>query len=421
MKWKQVTLALVGLTAGMGLIFSLIWNSQVNTNPSAASKVATPSPVKMEAAKETLPSYNKVVKETMASMSEEDKLAQLLFVGVEGTTLSEAERNMIEKGKVGGVVLLGRNVSSADQLKVLVSSIKEANNSPVPLFIGIDEEGGRVSRIPTSLSNLPSSERIGELNDVELSEQVGSLLAQKVKYFGINMNFAPVLDINNNSANEVIGDRSFGQTPYKVANLGVATMKGIESEGIVPVIKHFPGHGDTSVDSHYKLPIIDKSVQQLESFEWKPFKQAITAGADVIMTAHILFPALDDQFPATFSNKIIQGILRDQFNYDGLVITDDMAMGAIANDYGTTEAAVRSVQAGADMVMLTDTRNGNLQNVHEALQQAVEQETISLEQVNDSVERILQTKQKYELDSPQEQVKEDELNEEISQIWEQMK
>ncbi|MBA2175061.1 beta-N-acetylhexosaminidase [Halobacillus locisalis] len=404
----------------MGLIFSLVWNSQVNTSPSTASKVATASPTKIDSAKETLPAYQTAAKKTLASMSEEDKLAQLLFVGVEGTTLSETERNMIESGHVGGVVLLGRNVKNANQLNLLVSSIKEANQSPVPLFIGIDEEGGRVSRIPSSLSNLPSSERIGELNDKEISEQVGSVLARKVKHFGINMNFAPVLDINNNPANEVIGDRSFGQTPAKVGNLGVATMQGIESEGIVPVIKHFPGHGDTSVDSHYKLPVIDKTVQQLESFEWKPFKQAIAAGADVIMTAHILFPALDDQYPATFSEKIIQGVLREQLNYDGLVITDDMAMGAIANDYGTTEAAVRSVQAGADMVMLTDTRNGNFQNVHTALKQAVEQETVSLEQVNESVERILQTKQKYELNSPQEQVKEDELNEDISQIWEQI-
>ncbi|TGB02788.1 beta-N-acetylhexosaminidase [Halobacillus salinus] len=414
---KKAAIIIISLTAGAILGWSIYANSQVTTKSSHTQKEAAFSTSKQHLEKHSVDTLEKEVK----AMSLEDKTAQLLMVGFEGSTLSKKEEAMIQQGHVGGVILLGRNVQSEGQLQSLVTSIRSANTNSAPLFIGIDEEGGRVSRIPSTLPNLPSSEQIGEQEDSDLSFQTGQALAQKVKQYGINMDFAPVLDINNNPDNEVIGDRSFGSTPEKVSKLGMATMNGIRSEGVVPVVKHFPGHGDTSVDSHAQLPVIDKSVDTLRSFEWVPFQKAIQAGADAIMTAHILFPALDEEVPATFSKEIISGVLREQMDYQGLIITDDMAMGAIANNYGTTEAAIQAVEAGVDMVMLTDTRQNQFQDVHDGLVNAVEKGKIAEEQINQSVMRILSLKQKYELSSAPEEVNEEKLKSTISTIRERVR
>lgn len=414
---RRLAIVIMSLIAGGVLIFSLFLNSQVTSESPHENNTAASSLSKKNLKKAPIDRIGNEVQD----MSLEDKTAQLLIVGFEGTKLNNSAKNMIEQGHVGGVILLGRNVRNAEQLHSLVTSIKQSNTSSTSLFVGIDEEGGRVSRIPSPLSPLPSSEKIGNVNDQKLSYLTGQVLAQKVESFGFNMNFAPVLDINNNPDNQVIGDRSFGSTPDKVSKLGVATMKGIRSEGVLPVVKHFPGHGDTSTDSHVQLPVIDKSVDELRNFEWVPFREAIQSGADAIMTAHILFPALDKEVPATFSKNIITGVLREQMKYDGLILSDDMAMGAIANNYGTEEAVVRAIQAGVDMVLLTDTRQNQFQNVHQSLIEAVNNGEIPEEQINKSVKRILMTKQKYELDSVHEDVNEKELNGKISDIWERVK
>ncbi|MCA1012764.1 beta-N-acetylhexosaminidase [Halobacillus halophilus] len=353
--------------------------------------------------------------------SMEQKVSQTLYIGVQGLTLSNQEKEMISQNQVGGVILLGRNVESAPQLRDLVDSIRQANaTNPTPLFLGIDEEGGRVSRIPDSaIMNLPASKKIGDTIDTELARHTGRLLAEKVKAFGFNMNFAPVLDIVNNPSNQVIGDRSFGETPERVKNMGIPAMQAIQSERVIPVVKHFPGHGNTSVDSHYDLPVVEESIEELRDFEWVPFQTAVEQGADAIMTAHILFPELDQQYPATLSKTIITGILREQLDFNGLVITDDMAMGAISNNYGTSEAAVLSIQAGADMVLLTDT--SQFQNVKDSLIKAVRDGQIPESQLNTSVTRILQKKETYKLSEPYEETEEiPQLNKRIEKIWNQI-
>ncbi|WP_026699675.1 beta-N-acetylhexosaminidase [Salibacterium aidingense] len=337
------------------------------------------------------------VKAKVQSMSLEEKAAQMMYVGVQGTSLSSGERSMIQE-EAGGIFLLGGNIESAEQLRQYTADIIQADeNGSIPLFLGVDEEGGSVSRIPDTIENFPPNAVIGESADEEVTKEIGRLLAEKVKAFRFNMDFAPVLDINNNPDNPVIGDRSFGDHPELVTSLGTAVMHGIAEEQVIPVVKHFPGHGDTSTDSHISLPRIDKSKQTVKSFEMAPFRKAIKEGADMVMVAHILFPQIDDQYPSSLSRPIITGLLREDLNFNGVVITDDMTMGAIAENYGMAEAAVRSVKAGSDMVMMADTRNGKFSEVQQALVQAVEQGDIEETRVDQSVERILRLKQKYEL------------------------
>lgn len=419
---KHIAITITGILLISAFLFSIVWNSQVSpANEEKSAHLA--APLERNLSQKDMMTLQPETSALLTEMTLNQKISQMLYIGIGGTTLSPSERQMISEGEVGGVILLGRNVKSDQQLHQLVASIKQANqHSDIPLFIGVDEEGGRVSRIPAIMTNLPSSEKIGTTNDPGLANQVGHLLAKKVEHYGINMNFAPVLDISNNPDNEVIGDRSFGNTPEIVASLGTAVMKGIQQEGIIPVVKHFPGHGGTSADSHYNLPVLHKTSSKLETFEWVPFQRAIKSGAEAVMTAHILFPEIDATYPATLSKKIITGVLRKQLQFDGLILTDDMAMGAIANNYGMEEAAQLSIQAGTDMVLLTDTRNGNFTTVREALVNAVKSGKISTESVNQSVERILQLKKKYDLEAKNdERIKHEQLNERIADVWNKIK
>jgi beta-N-acetylhexosaminidase len=260
----------------------------------------------------------------------------------------------------------------------------------------VDEEGGRVTRMPDELEKLPTPGSIGATNDSEYSFEIGSILGEELKQFGFNVDFAPVLDINSNPKNPVIGDRSFGSSPGIVSRLGIQTMKGIQSQGIISVVKHFPGHGDTSTDSHLDLPRVDNDQKRLESFELIPFTEAVKENADAVMVAHILLPKIDPENPASFSKTIISGILRENMKYDGVIITDDMTMGAIVNNFDIGKAAVKSVNAGSDIVLVCHTREKE-EAVIEAITNAAKSGNISEDRVNDSVYRILKLKEKYGL------------------------
>ncbi|QHE52286.1 beta-N-acetylhexosaminidase [Pontibacillus sp. HMF3514] len=357
------------------------------------------------------------------NMNIDEKIAQMMFIGVKGTSLKKQEAELIRTERVGGVILLGGNIQNTKQLLHFIKSIKEANqDSHTPLMLGVDEEGGRVSRIPDAIANFPSNQYIGKYANASLSHRIGELLAQKVQAFGFNVDFAPVLDIHNNPQNRVIGDRSFGSTSERVSELGIATMKGIQSEGVIPVVKHFPGHGNTTKDSHISLPKVDKSIVEIKQEELIPFKKAIDQGADMVMVAHILYSAIDQKYPATLSKRIISDVLRNDMGFEGVVITDDMSMGAITQNYGMEEAAVLSIRAGTDMFMLTSSGNGNYDRVKKALKQAVKQGTISEESIDKSVKRILKLKKKYKLshDPPQE-VDVSSLNQKIRKVIDQIK
>jgi beta-N-acetylhexosaminidase len=250
--------------------------------------------------------------------------------------------------------------------------------------------------MPAEFANIPSMGAIGKINDSGLAYRVGNVTADMIRSFGFNMDFAPVLDINSNPNNPIIGDRAFGSTPEIVSRLGVQTMLGIRDGGVIPVVKHFPGHGDTSVDSHTALPVVNYNLNRLESFEFVPFKAAINAGADAVMVAHILLSQVDPANPSSMSRTVITDILRNRLGFKGVVITDDMTMGAITKNYDLADAAVKSVNAGSDIILLSGGYNNEVR-VLNALKNAAANGTIPISRINESVYRILKLKQKYNL------------------------
>lgn len=338
-----------------------------------------------------------MIKEQISNMTLQEKIGQMVIAGFEGYTIDDNTRDIINNYHLGGFILFGRNVEDSEQLLALVNSLKRANSkNKTPLFISVDEEGGRISRMPDEINDLPTNEAIGKIYNSKFSYEIGRILADEVKSFGFNMNFAPVLDINSNPDNPVIGDRAFGSDVNIVSKLGIQTMKGIQSSGVIPVVKHFPGHGDTSVDSHVGLPSINNDIDRLKSFELIPFKEAINSHVDAVMIAHILLNKIDPNSPASLSETIITELLRKQMNFNGVVITDDMTMGAILEKYSIGDAAIKAINAGNDIVLVCHGQD-NVETVLDDLIKAVDNGIISKSKVDESLYRILKLKHKYKL------------------------
>ncbi|GGA39093.1 beta-N-acetylhexosaminidase [Psychrobacillus lasiicapitis] len=329
-------------------------------------------------------------------MTLREKIGQMIFAGVKGTGLSEETKQLVSTDKVGGLIFFKNNLKDVQGAVALLNAIKkESEDEKFPLFLGVDQEGGRISRLP-GLSKLPTNKDIGKLNNPSYSYKIGTHLGEELNAFGFNLDFAPVLDVNSNPENPVIGDRSFGNNVDIVSELGVQTMKGIQSQNIISVVKHFPGHGDTDVDSHLELPIIEKSLEDLQKLELIPFKRAMEEGADVIMVAHILMPKLDPGFPSSLSYEIITTLLREQLHFEGVIMTDDMTMNAITHNYEIGEAAVRAVTAGNDIVLIAHDYKNVLKAIN-AIEESVKDGEISEERINESVHRILALKENYKL------------------------
>jgi beta-N-acetylhexosaminidase len=287
------------------------------------------------------------------------KLAgQLIMIRFPGTVLDDATAGFLKANSIRAVCLFRGNMTDAAQLAKLTADLR-AVMGPESL-IGIDQEGGAVVR-STWVPAPPAAMGLGAADDTALAQRTGAAVARAVKALGFNWNFAPVLDLNNNPHNPVIAERSFGAEPKRAAELALSWMAGSLAEGVACCVKHFPGHGDTSVDSHRDLPTVDKPVAELDQLELAPFRTACTGAgagtgaAPAIMTAHIVYPTLDPDYPATMSRRILTGLLRDEWNYHGVIITDGMDMHAIAGRYGVGNAAVRALTAGADMVMALGT------------------------------------------------------------------
>ncbi|WP_438432174.1 beta-N-acetylhexosaminidase [Gorillibacterium sp. sgz500922] len=311
--------------------------------------------------------------------------------------MDAATRRMIEERHVGGIIFFKPNLQNSSQMLSLSNQLKKANrDNPLPLWLSLDEEGGRVNRLPDEFAKLPTNLKIGKANSTAFSKQIGGKIGEVLHGFGYNLNFAPVLDVNSNPDNPVIGDRSFSSSPSRVGTLGVATLQGLAEQQVIPVVKHFPGHGDTSVDSHIGLPVVNYGRDRLDQIELVPFKKAVQAGADAVMVAHILLPKFDDTYPASFSKAIIGGMLRKDLGFQGVVFTDDMTMGAVAEHYDLGDAAVRSILAGGDVVLVCHD-DAKEQAVLDALTQAVKDGRITAERLNESVERIARLKLKYGL------------------------
>lgn len=322
----------------------------------------------------------------------------------------------IDKYDFGGVILFAENVKETKQTLALTQDMQKAaienkaNNGKIPLLLAIDQEGGIVYRLGTGTA-LPGNMAIGATNDPKLAKEAGQIIGRELSALGLNVDFAPVLDTNNNPQNPVIGLRSFSSDPNRVAYLGIPMMKGIQDYNVAVAAKHFPGHGDTAVDSHTGLPLVDKSLAELEKLELLPFKKAMDEGVDLLMTAHIQYPQIEkDQVvsketgekiyvPATLSDDILTGLVRKKYGYKGVIVSDAMGMDAIAKNFGEVEAVKMAIKAGVDLVLMPTTLRSKadlskIDTIVDAVVDAVKTGDISEERLNESVRRILTLKEK---------------------------
>lgn len=329
------------------------------------------------------------------SMTLDEKIGQMIITGFNGSEYNDDMDRLINEYKVGGVILFARNIEDSNQMIDLTRALQENNNN-LPLFISIDEEGGRVSRLPDDVEKFPSAFTIGLINDQQTAYENGKEIGYTLKRLGINLDYAPVLDIYSNENNTVIGDRAFSKEESIVSTMGIATMEGIEDSDIIPVVKHFPGHGDTEVDSHYGLPIVYKTLEELRNFEFIPFVKAIESGCDVIMVSHIILNEVDSINPASLSKIVISDLLRKDLEFDKVVITDDMSMGAITSIMSIEEACIKSIEAGCDILLLGNAYE-EIEQVINSIKLKLYNGEISEEQINKSVKRILELKKKYNM------------------------
>ncbi|MCB1214259.1 MAG: beta-N-acetylhexosaminidase [Deltaproteobacteria bacterium] len=281
-------------------------------------------------------------------------IGSLLIVGFEGLEPSESVFNFLKTWDLGGVILFKRNVESMEQVRELNRQLY-ASASTTPI-ISVDHEGGRVFRLPKPFTSFGPSLDLANLararGDLSLLQAVGQAMAKELRLVGFNVNYAPVLDVHSEASNPIIGDRAFGSKPEEAAKAALELWKGLEAVGVRGCGKHFPGHGDTKEDSHLTLPKLTKSQEKLEACEFVPFVKAIEEGISMLMTAHVLYEALDPDYPATLSPKILQGLLRQRMAYEGLILSDDLFMQGIVDHWGLEEAAERFLRAGGDMLLL---------------------------------------------------------------------
>jgi len=315
------------------------------------------------------------------------------MLGFDGTAVSPQWAELQTQYKPGGMILFARNLEHPAQIVDLTNGL-QARSPHFPLLVAIDQEGGRVSRLPAGFTIFPPCGAVGACRSEELAYAAASVTAAELRAVGINMNMAPVLDVHSNPENPVIGDRAYGTEPEIVAELGVAAIRGFHGKGVVACGKHFPGHGDTGTDSHKELPVVTASAATLLERELPPFHYAIAHGLASLMTAHVVYPALDAQWPATLSPTILTGLLREQWGFDGVVVTDDLEMRAIADHHGIGEAAVQAFLAGADLLLICRDREQAV-TAMEAVRRAVEDGTIPKDRLDVSVHRIVQLKQRF--------------------------
>lgn len=278
-------------------------------------------------------------------MELETAAARLVTVAFDGTTVTSELERLLDRG-VGGVVLFARNVGTAAEVLELTRAIKRRAGRP--LLLSIDQEGGSVARLRRGFTRVPSMRVVGRAGDAGLARELGALLGRELRAVGVDLDYAPVLDVDTNPANPVIGERSFSAAPARVAELGVALAHGLVSAGVGACGKHFPGHGDTASDSHHDLPRLPHALERLERVELVPFRAAIDARIPALMTAHVVFEALDRVLPATMNRDVIQGLLRERLGYHGVVVTDDLEMKAIAAHFSTRDVVTHGLLAGVD-------------------------------------------------------------------------
>jgi beta-N-acetylhexosaminidase len=328
------------------------------------------------------------------------QIGQLLIGSFTGSDIPVELRSLAREFDLGGVTLFGRlgNIESPEQVAGLSFDVRRLGRE-LPAWVGIDQEGGRVARLRSPFTEWPPMAVLGRSDDPVLAGRFAAALAAELSAVGISLDYAPVLDIHTNPRNPVIGDRALGEKPERVARLGRVIIEELQRAGIAACGKHFPGHGDTATDSHVELPIVEHPPGRLRAVEFVPFRAAIEARVAFIMTAHVLVTSIDEERPATLSPRIVKDLLRDELGYAGMIVSDDLEMKAISNSYTPGDAAVAAIAAGCDAVLMCGV--GGQADVElqvqalEALIRAAEDERLSVKQIEASLERNRQAKERF--------------------------
>lgn len=335
------------------------------------------------------PTIEEKVDKIMDGMTLEEKIAQMLVIYDNSDTVNEDLLHTIKTIQPGGFILMKNNITTYEKTRQFVFDLQQ--NSTIPMIISIDQEGGSVQRLKyiqnVNVLDIPSMYDLGKTKNEQLAYEVGTVLAQQLKTIGVNVVYAPVLDIYSNMDNTVIGKRSFGANPKLVSTMALSLARGLEDHGIIATYKHFPGHGDTSIDSHDSLPVIEKNYQQLQELELLPFKEAIHNQAKIIMIGHLALPNItNDTIPASLSKTIITDILKIDLGYQGLIITDALNMKALINNYTNEEIYTMAIHAGVDLLLMPNDMNEAIQYIKKNIEE---------KRINESVKKILMFKYTY--------------------------
>lgn len=331
-------------------------------------------------------------------------VGQMLMAGFPSTEMDEQARGLLADFQVGNYIYFARNMKSAGQVARLSKALSDRVYEQLGVcpFISADQEGGGVSRITEGAALMPGQAAVAAATTegTELIRQLGENCGQILRSIGVNMNLAPDMDVNIEPANPIIGCRSYGDNPEKVAERGIAMMQGLEAGGVMPVLKHFPGHGNVSSDSHLGIPVNNTSRERLMETEFVPFEKGVKAGAKAILTAHVRYAQVDPESPATLSKTIVTELLREQYGFEGLVLTDCLEMDAVRAAYGCGEGAVRAIEAGADILTVSHTYEA-VAEIAKAIYEAVRSGRLSRERIEASYERIMKAKAAMGLLKPQ--------------------
>jgi beta-N-acetylhexosaminidase len=329
------------------------------------------------------------------------EIGQLLIGCLPGTGVPPEMRSLAREFQLGGVTLFARNIEAPAQVAELSHDVQTLA-SELPLWVGVDQEGGRVARLRAPFTEWPPMAALGRSGDAALASRFAAALAAELAAVGITLDYAPVLDIHTNPKNPVIGDRALADGADAVATLGAAIVRGLQEHGVAACGKHFPGHGDTAVDSHFELPVVEHPPDRIRRVECVPFREAIRAGVAFIMTAHVLVPSIDEERPATLSRRIVHDLLRRELGFEGVILSDDLEMKALASSWTIADAAVEAIAAGCDGVLicraLSDDRGADIEvqaAVLEALVHAVEDGRIPFGRLEDALTRQRRAKERF--------------------------
>jgi beta-N-acetylhexosaminidase len=325
------------------------------------------------------------------------RVGQRFMIGFDGFEASADAKGIIRDYGAGHVILFARNVDSPEQVAELVRELQECARQAgheTPLLVAVDQEGGRVARMGPPWTVWPPLRALGRIGERDLARRMGAALAAECSAAGIECDFAPIMDVDTNPDNPIIGNRAFGDDPDLVGRLAVAMIEGLQGGGVVASAKHFPGHGDTSLDSHLDLPVVEHSRSRLEDVEIRPFRAAIKAGVATIMMAHVLYPELDPEVPASLSKPIVEDLLRRELKYGGVVFTDDLEMKAVADRWTPDRSAVMALQAGCDIVPVCQSHDAQVTAMEGAVR-AVEAGEVPFRAMDDALARVRRLKERY--------------------------